>query len=285
MRTLRLDAFLPDGAVYRAARVTVAPRHRMHLHTHDFAEVFWIEQGSGVHIVNGTRRQLVPGDVVLMRPDDEHTFRTQDREGLTQINVAFDHSVLDDLQKRYFDGGTWPWSGADLPAAWSLGESEVARLAALGGLLFAGPATRLVLDHALLSLLHRLTAPALRPGLPLWLGQALRDLEENPTALADGVTALAAHAGRSREHVNRVARRTTGRTATELVQELRLERAALDLRLTDAPITRIAFDCGFGNLSHFYRLFGRRFGTTPRRYRLRHQELVRGEPLAAGRGR
>jgi len=77
-------------------------------------------------------------------------------------------------------------------------------------------------------------------------------------------------AGRSREHVNRVDRATSGRTATELVNETRLTRAAAELTMTDDPIARIAVARGLPNLSHFYRLFNERFGTTPRRFRLRH---------------
>jgi AraC family transcriptional regulator, dual regulator of chb operon len=248
----------------------------MEPHTHDFAEVFWIEQGSGVHLVNGERRPLKRGDLVLMRPDDVHTFRTSDPAGLTQVNVAFDRGTIAFLHQRYFAGGDWPWAGAALPASYELEPGELGWSAELAGLLFAGPATRLSLERFLLALLQQLVSPRLQPGLPLWLNDALRRFAEDPVALTRGVPALAVLAGRSREHVNRVARRGAGRTATELVQMVRLDRAAADLRLTDHPISRIAIDCGLANLSHFYRLFNARFGVTPRHYRLHHEALVRG---------
>jgi AraC family cel operon transcriptional repressor len=279
VRMLRLSDFLPAGGAYRIARMKLAPSHRMEPHTHDFAEVFWIERGSGLHLVNGERRPLARGDVVLMRPDDVHTFRTTDPEGLTQVNVAFGRDTLEFLHDRYFAGGNWPWRGDELPAAYRFRHGELGWSGELAGLLFAGPTTLLVLERFLLSLLQQLGSSRLRPGLPVWLDDALDRLAGDPKALARGVPALAALAGRSREHVNRVARRGCARTATELVQEVRLDRAAADLRLTDFPISRIAADCGMPNLSHFHRLFRARFATTPRRYRLHHQALVHGEPL------
>lgn len=283
MHRIRLADFLPPGAAYRVTRVKLAPSHRMEPHTHDFAEVFWIEEGGGVHVVNGERHPLARGDLVLMRPDDVHTFRAREGDGLTQVNVAFDRATLNFLHERYFAGGEWPWSGGALPATYRLEPGELGWSGELAGLLFAGPTTRLLLDRFLLALLQQLVAPQLRPGLPLWLNQALDRLAADPVALARGVPALAALASRSREHVNRVARQGTGRTATELVQTVRLDCAATDLRLTDLPISRIAIDCGCPNLSHFHRLFKDRFGLTPRDYRLQHQALVRGDRHPASR--
>jgi transcriptional regulator GlxA family with amidase domain len=64
-----------------------------------------------------------------------------------------------------------------------------------------------------------------------------------------------------------VIRRCTGNTATDLVCGLRLDRAAADLRLSDAPVATIASAVGLPNLGYFYHCFHARFGTTPDRYR------------------
>jgi AraC family transcriptional regulator, melibiose operon regulatory protein len=44
---------------------------------------------------------------------------------------------------------------------------------------------------------------------------------------------------------------------------------------TDDSVVNVALDCGFSNLSHFYKVFAGRFHTTPRRYRLRQRAIVR----------
>ena len=49
-----------------------------------------------------------------------------------------------------------------------------------------------------------------------------------------------------------------------LAQRLaRTQRMLIDPRLAGRAITAIAFDAGFGDLSHFNRTFRRRFGMTP----------------------
>lgn len=109
---------------------------------------------------------------------------------------------------------------------------------------------------------------------PEWLQRALRGFDR-PELLAGGTTALARLAARCPEHVNRVIRQATGRTATDLVNARRLEYAARQLRMSDRKILDVALESGLGNLGYFYRLFHQRYGLTPRQYRLRQQALVR----------
>jgi AraC-like DNA-binding protein len=60
-----------------------------------------------------------------------------------------------------------------------------------------------------------------------------------------------------------------GTTPSSYIQSLRLDHAAQLLARTrrDAPITAIAFDSGFNDLSTFCRVFRRKFGIAPRDYR------------------
>lgn len=57
-----------------------------------------------------------------------------------------------------------------------------------------------------------------------------------------------------------------GTTFTEFVRQARLDHAhrmLVDPRMADRSISAIAFDTGFGDLSHFNKEFRRRFGGTP----------------------
>lgn len=265
---LRFRDYAPNGEAYHVGHRSVVGGFRGILHTHDFAEAMWIERGTGVHVVNDRRRPLVQGDVVFVRPADVHTFGG---ESFALVNVAFDRSTLDFLERRYFRDARWPWRGDSLPATYRLDRLQLARLGELTRLLAGARPTRLLLERFLLELLHGVVEPAPQQALPTWLQEALRRFADDRQALARGVPGLAALAGRSREHVNRVARVASGRTATELVNEIRLTHAAAELTMTDDPIARIAVECGLPNLSHFYQLFNSRFGTTPRRFRLGHR--------------
>jgi AraC-like DNA-binding protein len=71
--------------------------------------------------------------------------------------------------------------------------------------------------------------------------------------------------GLSRRYVQELLEET-GKPFTEHVQERRLERAfalLTDRRCDHRPIIDIAYASGFGDVSHFNRMFRRRFGDTP----------------------
>jgi AraC family cel operon transcriptional repressor len=182
--------------------------------------------------------------------------------------MAFAAGVLDWLRQNY---GEFPKSGC-------LDAAQVERLRPMADALALSPKNRLVRDAFLLQLLAMLTAADRIGGpvaaLPGWLRHAVGEFGR-PAQLAGGTRAFARLAGRSPEHVNRVVRRVLGKTTTDLVNDIRLEYAARQLRMTDQKIAEVALDCGLGNLGHFYDLFHKRFKLTPRQYRLRHQSLVR----------
>jgi AraC-like DNA-binding protein len=60
-----------------------------------------------------------------------------------------------------------------------------------------------------------------------------------------------------------------GTTPSAYIQSRRLDHAAHELAQArrDAPVTQIAFDAGFNDLSTFCRVFRRKFGVAPREYR------------------
>jgi AraC family L-rhamnose operon regulatory protein RhaS len=73
-----------------------------------------------------------------------------------------------------------------------------------------------------------------------------------------------AQAGMSRRHFSALFRRLTGRTFLDQLTELRLTHAAGLLNDNRHSIIGAAFSSGYGDLSHFYRLFRARFGHPPR---------------------
>jgi AraC-like DNA-binding protein len=75
-----------------------------------------------------------------------------------------------------------------------------------------------------------------------------------------------------------------GRTIGSTIAGLRLRRAAAELAAGRDSVAAVAAASGFGDLSHFSRLFRARFGTSPGRYRA-EQRRGDGAPAAgAGRG-
>jgi len=99
------------------------------------------------------------------------------------------------------------------------------------------------------------------------ISRVLRQLEASsaePTSLDD----LSRAAGLSRYHFLRTFKRVTGITPHQWLLRTRLRHAAERLVTSRDPITEIALDVGFDDLSNFIRSFRTEFGISPGRYRI-----------------
>jgi AraC-like DNA-binding protein len=97
--------------------------------------------------------------------------------------------------------------------------------------------------------------------------RALRYIDAHPEADCRLGT-LAATAGLSGFHFARIFRGLVGQTPRQYVIAARLRCAAAALAATTKPVTEIALDAGFVDLSNFMTTFRRAFGVSPRRYRV-----------------
>lgn len=77
----------------------------------------------------------------------------------------------------------------------------------------------------------------------------------------------AAFAGFSEGHFSVVFKSETGKSFSDFVREVRVERAKQLLRHTDKPILDIAADCGFEDQSYFTKVFKKAVGMCPKEYR------------------
>lgn len=63
-------------------------------------------------------------------------------------------------------------------------------------------------------------------------------------------------------------KRITGKNYTALVQEKRLNQAVYLLEHTTMSVMDIGMSVGYDNISYFHRIFQKRYGMTPRKYRI-----------------
>lgn len=78
---------------------------------------------------------------------------------------------------------------------------------------------------------------------------------------------MAAFCNISSSYFSKLFNRTTGKTFSNYVNGLRVDRAKELLATTDTPITAIAFDLGFDDSGYFDKVFKRVEGVTPGGYR------------------
>ncbi len=86
------------------------------------------------------------------------------------------------------------------------------------------------------------------------------------------------------DYMGKLVKRLTGESFVDLVRNIRLIKAAELLESNDSPISAVANEVGYQNISHFYRLFEDHFGCTPAAYRedKRRRALTSDAPAALG---
>jgi AraC-like DNA-binding protein len=245
------------------------------VHTHvGFAEAFWIEEGRAIHRINGSRLPLPTGSLGLIRERDCHGYDTETEDGFLLVNIAFPLDTLNFLRRRYFPSDPrFFWTRSKLPAQYAMTPSRVRWLKEWSLHLARASNSRLEIERFLLDLFSELIAhesAASKGDQPEWLTRALEQIRD-PQHFVLGTRELARLAGRCPEHVTRELKARLGITATDAVNQARLEHAAVQLRSTSKKIVEISLECGFQGLGHFYRAFHKTFGATPMAYRKTHQ--------------
>ena len=71
----------------------------------------------------------------------------------------------------------------------------------------------------------------------------------------------------SRDYLNRIVKKRSGKTLGELAKEICLEKAATQLKETDKSVSEIIHTLGYTNRSYFYRIFQEKYGITPAEYK------------------
>ncbi len=97
---------------------------------------------------------------------------------------------------------------------------------------------------------------------PQWLTSLCKELS-CPKNMVKGLEYIYENSPMTKEHISRSFKKYLFLTPTEYITSLRLEACIKLIATTDMPISQIAYEVGFNNLSLFYRNFKATFGTTP----------------------
>ncbi len=272
-KVFKIDTYLPPGDAFHFIRKTLPETPPVLEHSHDYYELFLVEQGQVHHWINGLEELLEPGHLAFIRPHDRHALQAAPGTGGRILNVMFRKPTADHLVQRYAADmeGKFFWTKAEFPASIRLAGPQKERAVNAMLALQSSHRSLAMIEHFLLSMMtHVLDATArAQDRAPAWLIHAAHAARE-PRVFRQGAEGLIAAAGRSQAHVCREARRHLGLSPTQYVNRIRIQHAAMMLSGTSQPIANVAEDCGFENLSYFHKLFREQYGTTPRGYRQRH---------------
>lgn len=99
--------------------------------------------------------------------------------------------------------------------------------------------------------------------------------------LRETLAEAARSAGLGGRQFTELFRKVTGQTWRRHVLELRMKHAVTLLAETDRPVSAVAFESGFEDLSNFHHLFKAEYGCSPLAYRMQHRVRLPARPAAA----
>ena len=258
-------------------------------HSHDFLEIAYVGEGSGIHHLGGESLQVVQGDIFLLPVGVSHVFRplsTAKDRPLIVYNCVVAPEAIDRLLASFpGSGGIRAMLSRTEYRRYRDPHGEFHRLFQRLHDEYAvprpGQEAALHLGVAeLLLYLHRLeTEPerAPRAGRPE-MDEALRYIGSH---YREPLTAgrIAGMIGIGTRQFHRLFKRQTGTTLNDYVQTARIREACRLLRATERKVADIAASVGYQDLPFFNRLFKKKTGMSPRDYRKQSRRAEEaGEP-------
>ena len=235
-------------------------------HNHEFDELVIVEQGHGLHVINGRPLYIQQGDVFYVKSGDFHFY---DELGtLKLINILINPQVpfhylqqIDTLLGQFSaqQASCYGWLSPETRMACKemiaqifLPEMREAENQALREARFFQLVT--TLQYAQTQAEYSSTKYKLHK-LLTWLQEHCFE-DHNWQQLAETFHLTTRTAFR---HI----KEATGLTPDNYLKRLRLVSARVKLRETEMSVTEIAYLCGFANSNHFTTLYKKVFGITP----------------------
>jgi AraC family transcriptional regulator len=248
------------------------------LHAHsEYVFGYYFRGLSSCRIASRSDLDFRPGDLGLLNPGDAHEdFASDSERDYLTINVKKElfHDLLRDISAS--TGGLPSFPASKLSNDAQIGRiCESIRCEVDNQNFGREVVIRSLVTQLAVYLLRRLPAGEFgrardQKGLVGHREQVRRVSEyfQDNCSREFNLDQIAAVAGLSKYHLERVFKRATGLNLHTYMVLVRLDRAKQVLSATSRPIAEIALDFGFSDQSHFTNVFRRFVGLTPHAYRL-----------------
>ena len=246
---------------------------------HALASVAFVTHGGFGYRCGAGSAVLGPGAVLLGNAGGGYTCTHAAPGGDRCLSFGYSAEVVEDVAASA--GRTGRFRSPALPAMPAFAALPALASTAADGI---GPSLEEIaveaLGRALCAGAVGGSAAPVRPRDERRAVEAMRSMDagaREPLSLAG----MAGRVGLGRFHFLRAFRAATGTTPHQYLVAARLRRAARLLLTTPLPVTEVALEAGFGDLSNFIRTFRRASGRSPRAFRL-HRGPGRAPPHRSG---
>jgi AraC-like DNA-binding protein len=278
-RQVPVEVALPEYGVY-LLESHHAPEFRMVEQSHPFLELFFVLSGSGTFRIDGQVHPCQRNDLVVVPPRRVHVIHDDPARPLSLYAVCVAALVTrhePDLFQRLPVGRVRVGNSLAGEVRTNIRRMlfEQTRQRAFGSTLIVGLTLELLASLARHSTMAERHASADRPDASAAMRRSHveRYVAELAHRFFERATLddAAAELGMSRRRFTTLFSEVTGKSWADYLTYLRIEYAKTLLRDTTRSIVSIAFECGYEDLSSFYRSFKRTAKVSPGHWREKRQ--------------
>lgn len=270
---------------FTAGKGTPYPEHFfVKRHWHDYVEILLVLKGTYLLEINLQKQMLKTGDLCIMNSGEPHQITGLEADTVHDVILftpkILDFSYMDEWEERYiapFLKQTLILKNILHPedAGYQEIRSVFTKAAAVGLHEKPGwyiPCKLRILELFSLAVKYQLLLPASE----ILSAASIRRITRYKTVITYiekhyqeplSLQQLSRLISCNDQYLCRFFREIAGVSPIRYLISYRLERACSLLAHTSQPITEIALDCGFENISYFIRKFREEKGCTPKEYR------------------
>lgn len=253
-------------------RYVKSATERFRLHNHNYFELCLMVKGKCNHLINDTVQPLSEGYLLFIRDYDIHDYVSLDTNEFQFLNLSFETETLK---------GAFGYLGVGF-------DCKTLLTAKYSPFVILTPQERTKLFYSLTDLNsttdNNLAKTQMRAlllsifmkyfqkysekgnNIPFWLEISYEKMKK-PENFVRGVERMIELSGKTREHLSRSMRKYYKITPTAYINELKLNYAINLMHSSNLSITDICYECGFSNISWFYKLFEREYGSSPSKFK------------------
>lgn len=252
-------------------------------HSHEFLELFYVLKGHSDQVINGIDFNMAQGDICIIPPNVKHSLSVFDDSIILNIlvrkttfeNIFHNFLCTKNIFSAFILDNLYSTKASDYLIFHTKPQSQVQNL--ILELYKENNLQDFYSQDVMPILLHRLFVEILRTSeadyelppnvnkdslLRFELIQYIQDSYKEAS-----LDNLAENFKLTPQYASKLIRQLTGKTFSQILLNIRMQRACTLLQDTKIPIGDIAFEIGYANPEHFIRLFKREFSITPGEYR------------------
>jgi len=240
-------------------------------HTHEFIEIFYVLSGSSNHYTEKMVSRISTGDTYILLPGDIHNHdKSHSSKDFLYRDILIRPHFFREICDSYYSTLYDDFAAKNIPINIQLISSNLSLFENLFMKLSnASDGERQIVTKLLL---HELISAFLKQKmlqkseqLPSWLITLISELNR-PANFATPLNELLSVFHYTKPYMCSAFKKHVGMTITDYFNINRITHANSLLNATDYTIKEICETLGFLNISHFYSLYKKHFGKTPRKH-------------------